>query len=580
MKIILRYIFKYKIFFLLNIISILFISCGEIIIPFIIGKYVINNVDYMRENFLKMIFILSILVILSFLGHLIINFCSSKISSLIFRDLSTLVFSKIQNFSITEIQNIGISKLMNYTTTNIYQIMGFISNFYKTAVIAPIMLITSLVLIYFISFKLAYGIFFTIPFFIFMLFFLVKKNYNLSILQQKESEKINMIIRENILGIKIIKSLNQEKYEKNKFEKTNFKFRDLIIKFFVSMISIEPFFYLLLNISIILTIGTGAVLIKENYNNPIGLKMGDLYSCINLQYHVLFSILNFLLLFMMFPKTLICVKNIERILNINTKKFLNICNNKEKLSKIKKIEFENVFFQYPNSNKMILEKINFSVESSEIIAFIGKTGSGKTTLVNLIPNLIEPTQGQIKINGININCYDKNELRAKISFVSQKNILFKGTIFSNLLFGNEQAIEEQMLEKAIIAQADEFIKNKKNQFQEEISELGANLSGGQKQRLSLTRAFLKEPDIYIFDDSFSALDYKTDLAIRKSFFSKIKDEIVIIIAQRLSSIMKADKIVVLSDGKIVNIGKHEDLIKNCKVYQDIAFSQKIKEVLQ
>lgn len=219
MKIIFKYILKYKIFFLLNFISIILISCGEIIIPYIIGKYVINNVDYMKEHFIKMILILCFLVILAFTGHLIINFCSAKISSLIFKDLSTLIFSKIQNFSITEIKNIGVSKLMNRTTTNIYQIMSFVSNFYKSAIISPIMLIISLFCIYLISFKLAYTIFITIPFFIFMLFFLVKKNYNLSMKQQQKAEEINSIIRQNILGIKVIKSLNQEKYEKKNLKK-------------------------------------------------------------------------------------------------------------------------------------------------------------------------------------------------------------------------------------------------------------------------------------------------------------------------------------------------------------------------
>ncbi|KAB8122104.1 MAG: ABC-type multidrug/protein/lipid transport system ATP-binding and permease protein [Candidatus Phytoplasma cynodontis] len=578
MKIIFKYILKYKIFFLLNFISIILISCGEIIIPYIIGKYVINNVDYMKEHFIKMILILCFLVILAFTGHLIINFCSAKISSLIFKDLSTLIFSKIQNFSITEIKNIGVSKLMNRTTTNIYQIMSFVSNFYKSAIISPIMLIISLFCIYLISFKLAYTIFITIPFFIFMLFFLVKKNYNLSMKQQQKAEEINSIIRQNILGIKVIKSLNQEKYEKKKFEKINSKYKKLIINFFISMVSIEPLFYLLLNTSIILTTGIGATLIKKNAYNDTGLKIGDLYNCINLQYHVLFSILNFLLLFMMFPKTLICVKNLEQILNTQTEN-LNKYLEKEKIGKIKKLEFKNVCFKYPDSQKMILEDINFEVNSSELIAFVGKTGSGKTTLVNLIPRLIEPTKGQIQINGINITNFNINKLREKIGFVSQKNILFKGTIFSNLLFGKKNASEIEMLEKAEIAQAHEFIKSKKNQLKEEISELGLNLSGGQKQRLSLTRAFLKEPDIYIFDDSFSALDYKTDSIIRKTLLNKIKNSIIIIVAQRLSSIEKADKIVVLVDGKIVNIGKHEELIKKCKIYQDIAFSQRIKEVL-
>jgi ATP-binding cassette subfamily B multidrug efflux pump len=581
-KIILKYIFKYKKFILLNIIAILFISCGEIIIPYIIGEYVIKNTEYIKQNFFQVIILLFFLVIIAIIGHLIINFCTAKISSLIFRDLSVDVFSKIQSFSITDIQRLGISVLMNRSTMNIYQIMSFISTFYRAAIVSPIMLILSLILISFISMKLTYSIFVTIPFFIFMLFFIVKKNYKLSLLQQKESEKMNVIIRENIIGIKVIKSLNQEKYEEKKFQKINSKYSDLIINFFLSMISIEPLFYLLLNISIIFTTGLGAILIKENSLNPLGLKIGDLYNCINLQYHILFSILNFLLLFMMFPKTLVASNNIEKLMNISSYEKNSSFNSEkiEKLNKIKLIEFKNVNFGFPNSQKLILENINFKAKSSDLIAIVGSTGSGKTTLVNLIPRLIEPTKGSIEINGINIINLNIKELRDKIGFVSQKNILFKGTIYSNLLFGKKNAEEKKMFEKAKIAQLYDFIKNKKNQLQEFVSELGTNFSGGQKQRISLTRAFLKEPDIYIFDDSFSALDYKTDLAIRQTFLNNNKDSIVIMIAQRVSSILKADKIIVLSDGKIVSIGKHEELIKKCKVYQDIAFSQKIKEVLK
>nr|AJO70176.1 multi-drug ABC transporter [Candidatus Phytoplasma oryzae] len=574
MKIIWKYILKYKIFFLLNIISVLFICCGEILITFVISKCLIDDINYMKENLTKIILILTILVILAFIGHFIVVFCSSKLSSLVFRDLSSEIFGKIQNFSITEIQNIGVSKLMNRTTNNIYQIMSFISTFYKSAIISPIILIISLFSIYFTSFKLAYSILITIPFFISMLFFLVKKNYKLSIKQQTESEKINNIIRENILGIKVIKSLNQEKYEEQKFEKINSKYSNLIIKFFPSMVSIEPLFYLLLNISIIITMGIGSIIIKETES----LKIGSLYHCINLQYHVLFSILNFLLFFMMFPKLWFVKKygTIIKYKNRNENNSFKI----QKIDKIRKLEFKNIDFKYPDSEKKILENINFEVKNSELIAIVGATGSGKTTLINLIPGLIEPTNGSIKINEIDIKNFNKKELRKKIGFVSQKNILFKGTIFSNLLFGKENATEKEMLEKAKLAQAYEFIKDKKNQLNEKVSELGMNLSGGQKQRLAIARALVNKPDIYIFDDSFSALDYKTDLAIRKEFFNKIKDSIIIIIAHRISSILKADKIIVLENGKIINIGRHEELIQKCKIYQDIAFSQKIKEVLK
>ncbi|MDV3173915.1 MAG: ABC transporter ATP-binding protein, partial [Candidatus Phytoplasma stylosanthis] len=238
-----------------------------------------------------------------------------------------------------------------------------------------------------------------------------------------------------------------------------------------------------------------------------------------------------------------------------------------------------VSFRYYNSVASVLKNISFKINESEIIAFVGKTGSGKTTLIDLIPRLIDPVEGKIEINGMDIKNYDLKSLRDKIGFVSQKNILFKGTILSNLLFGKKDAQEDEILNQLKISQSYEFIQNKEKKLKEPVSELGSNLSGGQKQRLSITRTFLKQPDVYVFDDSFSALDYETDLAIRKSFFEDKKKAIVIIVAQRLTSILQADQIIVLDKGEIVNIGKHKELIKKCSVYRSIAISQNIEEVI-
>ncbi|WP_252861410.1 ABC transporter ATP-binding protein [New Jersey aster yellows phytoplasma] len=312
-------------------------------------------------------------------------------------------------------------------------------------------------------------------------------------------------------------------------------------------------------------------------DNP-GFTTGKLLSCIDYQFHVLFAILDFLLLFMMFPKTLVSVRRIENVLNV-TPKIKNVCKPLKPQMPFQTLSFENVTFTYPDATQPTLEKINFSMKKGQIVAFVGATGSGKSTLIGLIPRLYDVCEGAIKINDIDIKEYDLNYLRNKISFISQKNVLFKGTIRSNLAFGKQNPQENQMKEALQLAQAYQIIQNKNHKFNEIVSELGTNFSGGQKQRLSMARGFLKKPDIYIFDDSFSALDYKTEYEIRKTFFEMKGQNLVLIVAQRLTSVINADKIIVLEEGKMKAIGTHQELMKNCLLYQEIAKSQNLEVVL-
>ncbi|MDO8060196.1 ABC transporter ATP-binding protein [Candidatus Phytoplasma citri] len=576
MKLIFKYIMRYKIILFLNILAVLFIASGEIGIPLIIGRYVIDN-PVASQNFLFFTFSLLLLVLCAILGNLIINFCSAKTSSLIFKDLNADIFKKIQTFSIIEMKNLGVPFLMNCSITCVGQIVNFMASLYRALIVAPIMLIISLILIYRIYMVFSYIVLSIIPLLVIIFVCIIFKNYLLSTKKQKFLEKINSKVRENLTGIKVIKSLNTENYEGYQFDKINSKYALLNIHLFNSIFSMEPLFYLLLNISIIFTTGFGAYILKTGTSNDF--HLGGLYNCINLQYHILYSILNFLLLFTMFPKALVSLRKIEYLLNIKPSIKNNLKYNLTLSKPIVSLEFKNVYFQYSNDDKMILSDINFKVKTSELIAVVGSTGSGKSTLINLIPRLIDPTKGCLLINGVDIKLYNLISLRDKIGVVSQKNILFKGTIFSNLSFGKSNANSEEILECAKISQSYDFINKTKCKLQEPVSELGSNFSGGQKQRLAITKVLLKKPDIYIFDDSFSALDYQTDLTIRKNLSYLRKNSIIIIVAQRLSSILNADKIIVLDDGKIIDIGKHEELMNRCQIYKNIAFSQKIKEVL-
>ncbi|KND62605.1 ABC transporter ATP-binding protein [Candidatus Phytoplasma phoenicium] len=576
MKLIFKYIFKYKKFILLKILSIFLVAGGEIIIPFYIGKRLFDRKSSYDTTLFPLVWWLLLIVILAICGNLIINFCTAKLSSLVFRDLSIDIFKKVQTLSIIDMQTLGVSNVMNQTTFSVHQIINFMTTFYRAVIISPIMLIISLSLMYYISPTLSYNIFILVPFFVLILFFVMRKNYLLSLAQHQQLEKMNNKIRENVIGTKVIRSLNQIQFEKKQFDDINFHYRNLIVKLFLSVLSIEPFFYFLLNTSILFTIGFSVHLMMTK---EFLLDLSKLYNFINLQYHLLFSILNFLLLFTMFPKTLVFMDKIEKLLQKKPSLQNHPMSKRPLLGKINNLAFKNVSFTYNSPKTPIIQNINFQVRSGEVVALVGSTGAGKTTFINLIPRLIDPTQGVIEMNGIDIKNYDLFLLRDKISFVSQKNILFKGTIFSNLLFGDKNAKETQMWEKARLSQSYDFIQNKNNQLQEPVSELGANLSGGQKQRLSITRAFLKEPDIYIFDDSFSALDYQTDFAIRKSFFEFKKDVIVFIVAQRITSILNADQIIVLDQGKIVAKGRHQQLLESCEIYQKIVAAQQVSKEL-
>ncbi|AGL90723.1 ABC Transporter [Strawberry lethal yellows phytoplasma (CPA) str. NZSb11] len=545
---------------------------SELGIPYIIGKFIIDRHKSSIPQY-QLFCILIAFAFSGFIGHLILNYCSSRVSSLLFRDLGNDIFAKIQTFSPTEMQQFGISSILTRTTSDVSQIMNFIAVFYRTAVVSPIFLLISVVAIFYAAPFFLYVILLIFPLLILILIIIIQKTYRLSQKQQQKLDELNIITRENLIGIKSIRAFRQSEYEVNRFSQVNKKYSFYSIKLFKFMASIDPLFYFCLNLSILINFGVGAYILLGA--NNCDFTIGKLLSCVDYQFHVLFSILNFLLLFMMFPKTLVSVKRIEVILNTTP-----IIQNAHKPllfpQSFQKLSFENVTFMYPKASKPVLENINFTIKQGEIIAFVGATGAGKSTLIGLIPRFYDVFKGAIKINDVDIKEYDLNFLRSKISFISQKNILFKGTIKSNLAFGKNNPQTEQMLEALQLAQAQNIIQNKENAFEQPIVELGANLSGGQKQRLSMARAFIKKPDIYIFDDSFSALDYATEYEIRKAFVEIKAQSLVLIVAQRLTSVLTADKIVVLDGGKMVALGTHKELMNTCPLYQEIAKSQNLE----
>ena len=573
MKLILKYLFKYKKLLIINILAVFLVASAELGIPFIVANIIDKGIAKQDMNIIyTFLGFLVMVAILGAIGNVVLNYCSSRTSSYILRDLRNELFSKIQTFSPAEMQEFGVSSIISRTSTDVFQILNFVSTFYRSAILAPIMLILSIILIVIRAPQLSIGLFIVVPIIIIILIFVVKITDKLSERQQKQLDKLNLVTRENLTGVRVIRAFRKSKYEEQRFLDVNNDYTNTSIKLFRIMVSIEPVFYFLLNSSILILMFFGAKYIQIEK-----ISLGQLVEFLDYQFHVMFSILTFALLFMMFPRTMVSARRIMQVLE-KEPKIKNPDHPITDQRPFEEITFNNVSFQYPDASEAILKDISFTAKKGEVIALVGSTGSGKSTIINLIPRLYDATSGSVQINGEDITKYDLKLLRSKIGFIAQKALLFKGTIESNLRFGDDKATENDFLEAAKIAQALEFINQKPNKLKEPVSELGTNLSGGQKQRLSIARAIVKKPDIYVFDDSFSALDYQTDLELRKALAESIKESIVFIVAQRLSSITQADKIIVMHQGEVVDIGKHDELLKRSQIYKEIAISQNLMEV--
>ena len=392
-------------------------------------------------------------------------------------------------------------------------------------------------------------------------------------------DKLNGVERENLQGIRVVRAFNAEKYSENKFDKVNNELTSNQLKNQKLFAILSPVMYLVMNgLSLSIYI-IGAILIS----NSLLIDKLTLFSNMVVFYsyamQVIMSFLMLVMVFMMLPRAEVSAKRINEVLDAEDK---IIEGNIIKGSEVGTVEFKNVSFKYPDAEEYVLENISFKANKGETIAFIGSTGSGKSTLINLIPRFYDVTSGEILVDGINVKDYQKETLNNIIGYVSQKAVIFSGTVKSNIKFGKSKnkISEKDILDAAKIAEAKEFVEKMEDTYNSHISQGGTNISGGQKQRLSIARAIAKDPEIYIFDDSFSALDYKTDAVLRHNLKKNKKDATMLIVAQRIGTIMNADKIMVLDNGKCVGMGTHKELLKNCEVYKEIALSQLSKEELE
>ena len=579
MRLMLSYLKSYKGLVFLNFISVFGFALTELGIPTIISRMVDGGVaSGDREYLLKMGGLIALISVVGILGTVVLGYCGARISTAVTCDIRNDLFEKVQSFSHREMNQLGVSSLITRTSNDALQIMNFMNIILRTAMLTPVMIVVSFTLIIMSSVKLSLIIAATVPFIILGVILVAKISGPVSERQQTALDGLNRIFRENLTGIRVIRSFNNDARETERFGKQNQAFTNQSKKLFTLMSSTEPLFFLLMNIAALAIYFVASQMIDQS-----ALQVGQLMAFMEYLFHAMFSVMLFCLVFMMYPRANISAKRIEAVMNMTpdiTDETVSTQRVHDDREPIKEVIFEHVDFCYPDGEEAVLKDISFSARAGQTTAIIGSTGSGKSTLIQLIPRFYDVTGGRVLVNGVDVRQINSHKLREHIGFVAQKANLFSGTIEENIRFGCSEATDEEIRHAADIAQAADFIMDKPKSFKERIVEGAGNLSGGQKQRLSIARALVRKPDIYIYDDSFSALDMKTDAVLRQALKPEVKNAIVIIVAQRVSTIMDADQILVLDEGRLAASGRHEELLKTCPLYYEIAASQLSEEELQ
>ncbi|HOY46182.1 MAG TPA: ABC transporter ATP-binding protein [Candidatus Dojkabacteria bacterium] len=532
---------------------------------------VIKNSDIILTTGAEMLLI----TLIGAIATIIAGLLSSKIATGVAKDLRAKLFSKVESYSLVEFDKFSTSSLITRSTNDIQQIQQVTFMTLRMVVSAPLMGIGAVINAYQNAPSMSWLILMAVILIsgmIGIIFAIALPKFKIL---QKLIDKLNLVTRENLTGLRVIRAFTNEKYEQKKFSKVNDELMQ--VNLFVNRISVvmQPVMMLIFNLTSIAIIWVGAGLI-----NLGELNIGNMMAFMQYAMQVISSFLMLTIIFILIPRASVSVQRVEEVLKSepeikdprNPRPFPNDSKGK--------IEFKNVSFSYPKSDIPIIKNVSFIVEPGQTTAIIGSTGSGKSTLINLIPRFYDPTNGEVLVDGINIKEVLQSDLRDKIGYVPQKGILFSGTVKSNIKYGVPNADDRTIEEAAKTAQALDFINKFEHGFDNDIAQGGANVSGGQKQRLSIARAIAKNPEIYIFDDSFSALDFKTDSKLRQALAQATKEATVIIVTQRIGTILNADKIIVMDEGKIVGSGRHQELLSSCKVYREIAESQLSEKELE
>ena len=563
------YLKRYPKWLILDFLGAVFFVIVNLGLPTVLARMIDQGINQGNEE--KLYFwavIMLVIIVLGTFGRIVLSYAASKLTTNMVKDMRNDVYAKLQEYSHHEYEQIGVSSLVTRITSDAFVLMQFAEQTLKLGVITPMMMLSSVLMIFLTSPSLAWIVAFSVPFLAVVVIYVAVKTRPLSEKQQKTLDKINQYVRENLMGLRVIRAFAREKFQEERFAEQNAIYADNSSRLFKLTGLTEPLF-----VQIIIAMIVAIVWFALDPLQQGSLQIGDLVAFIEYSFHALLSFLFLSSLFTMYPRTAVSSERLKEIMDMP----ISIDPNENGIRETEThgyLEFENVTFAYPGETENpVLHNISFTAKPGETIAFIGSTGSGKSSLVQLIPRFYDVTLGKIKVDGVDVREYRLKSLRQKIGFIPQKALLFTGTIAENLRYGKEDASREELNQAADVAQAKDFIESREEGFGTHLAEGGSNLSGGQKQRLSIARAVIKEPDIYIFDDSFSALDYRTDAILRRRLKEVTQNATVLIVAQRVGTIMDADQIIVLDKGEIVGRGRHEELMATNDIYREIAESQ-------
>lgn len=514
------------------------------------------------------------IALISMVATVIVSFIAARVGAALGRNLRKGVFNKVVGFSNAEFDKFSTASLITRTTNDIQQIIMLVVIGLRIVFYAPILGIGGIIKV--INTRASMGWIIGVAVISILLLVIVLFSFAIPKFKgvQKLVDRLNLVTRESLTGMLVIRAFSTQKYEEEKFEVANKNLTRTNLFVNRVMTLMMPLMMFIMNVITLLIVWVGAHRIDEGI-----MQVGTMMAFMQYTMQIIMAFLMISMVSVILPRAMVSAQRVSEVLNIDVaikdSEKLQMFNEDEKGT----IEFKNVSFRYPGADGDVISNVSFKALPGETTAFIGSTGSGKSTLVNLIPRFYDVTEGEILIDGVNIKSVPQYDLREKIGFIPQKGLLFSGTIESNLKYGGDYITDKDMIKASEIAQAMEFINSKEEGFNTEISQGGTNVSGGQKQRLAIARAIAKKPEVFIFDDSFSALDFKTDAKLRKAINTELKESTLLIVAQRISTIMNANQIIVLDEGKVVGKGTHKELMENCEVYQQIALSQLSKEEL-
>lgn len=574
MKFLWQYLKKHNRYVFISLIGTFFKAFVMIALPTLLGRMIDSAL--ITNDFDQAITIgwaMLGLAFVGFIGRVINTYGSAHASSKMTEDMRNDVYEKITHFSHNEYKTFGVASLTTRISTDAFVLLQFADQILRMGIMAPLMTISSIVMMLKVNKNLVVILIPALFLMVAVIYFLAKFLRPISEKQQKNLDRINSIFRENINGSRVIRSFTQEDNRHNRFRDVNELYKGNSLKLFRTLGLTDPAFTFIIVSMIIIIVTFGSKQIEQG-----NMQIGVLTAFIEYSFHALFSLLILAQLFIMYPRASVSARRLEDIMEVEP----SIDSNEDGVTETDitgEVEFKNVYFQYPDADEPVLKDISFKAKRGETVAFIGSTGSGKSTIIQLIPRLYDVTSGSILVDGVDVREYNLDFLRKKIGYTPQQSLLFSGTIADNLRFGNDAAEQADFDHATSISDAYDFIQRLEKKYHSDLVEGGTNFSGGQRQRLAIARAIIDQPEIYIFDDSFSALDFKTDARVRSLISEETKEAITFIVAQRVSSITNADQIIVLNEGEIVGTGTHGELLESNELYQEIARTQLSEEEL-